>query len=85
MVVFQILEGILDFFPAVLLTCSFLGTWMDVPNQPPLLCGHQIHTCPRQAPGDHGLLEGSAGVRQGLLELRSRSKLKRRLRGLGQR
>lgn len=41
---------------------------MDVPNQLPVFRGHKIHTCPRQELGDHGLLEGSVGVKQGLPE-----------------
>lgn len=68
----------LDFFLAVLLTHSFLSTLRDVPNQLPVFHGHKIHTCPRQEPGDHRLLEGGAGVKQGLPGLRNRSRLKRR-------
>lgn len=75
---FSSLESLLDFFLVVFLTHSILHTSVAVHNRLPVSHGHKIHACPRQEWGDHSLLEGGAGVRQGLLGLRDRNRLKRR-------
>lgn len=75
---FSSLGSLLDFFLVVFLTHSVLHTSVAVRSRLPVFHGHKIHACPRQEWGDHSLLEGGARVRQGLLGLRDRNRLKRR-------